>query len=266
MARTAFLLIAQNPPAEPVKNHTQHQKATRFGAGIQPRSIYGLILSPLNLKEGMSANRTLSRHPRGHSSLPALCTASVFLLLSLCCVVDSLAGKFHTVVIDPGHGGRDKGAFWYGVKEKDLALDVARRVEKLLQGKGIKTVMTRRSDVYTSLNQRAVTANRYPGSIFVSIHFNAHTNRSIKGLETFYSSASGKGIANAVQQRIASRIKGRDRGIKKGSYAVLMRTRAPAILVEGGFISNLSECRRCLTEWYRQTLAQAITDAIVSVR
>jgi N-acetylmuramoyl-L-alanine amidase len=215
----------------------------------------------------MSAARTVTQFPRGHHGLlPALATAWIVLLACLCPAVECLAGRFHTVVLDPGHGGRDKGACWYGVMEKDLALDVARRVEHLLRNRGLKTVMTRRSDVFVTLDQRAVIANRYPGSIFVSIHFNAHTSRSIKGLETFYSSETGKSIAHAVQRRIVAKIRGKDRGIKKGSYAVLLRTRAPAILVEGGFISNLSECRRCLTEWYRQTLAQAIADGILSMR
>lgn len=179
---------------------------------------------------------------------------------------NSIAGSFTTVVIDPGHGGKDKGAFWYGVKEKTLTLDVALRVEKLLKARGLRTALTRRSDVYTSLDQRAAIANRYSRSIFVSIHFNAHTNRSIKGLETFYSSSAGRNIARAVQRRIVYKIKGKNRGIKKSVFAVLMRTRAPAILIEAGFLSNLSEGRRCQTEWYRQTLAQAIVDGILSTR
>ncbi len=85
------------------------------------------------------------------------------------------AGK--TVVIDPGHGGRDNGAKWGGIAEKDLNLDVARRVEALLKERGIPVVMTRRSDAYVSLDSRAAVANRYKNSLFVSIHFNAVNNR-----------------------------------------------------------------------------------------
>ena len=81
-----------------------------------------------------------------------------------------------TVIIDPGHGGKDKGAYWYGISEKTLTLDVAKKVELLLKQKGIKVLMTRKSDRYVSIEDRASIANKYTNSIFVSIHFNAHTN------------------------------------------------------------------------------------------
>jgi len=177
------------------------------------------------------------------------------------------AVEFSTVVIDPGHGGRDNGASWYGVDEKDLALDVAKRVESILRKKGVATAMTRRKDEYVSLDDRAAISNRFANSIFVSIHFNAHTDRSVRGIETFYSSPAGKEIAAVVQKAVTSKITNtRNRGIKKGSYAVLLRTKSPAILVEGGFISNLSESKKCQTEWYRQTLAEAIARAILQLK
>src|SRR5205809_3400932 len=79
---------------------------------------------------------------------------------------------FAVVVLDPGHGGQDSGAMCGGVMEKDLTLDVARRIDRLLNSEGIATLMTRVGDTYVSLGDRAAFANRAERSIFVSIHFN----------------------------------------------------------------------------------------------
>ena len=81
---------------------------------------------------------------------------------------------FAVVVLDPGHGGQDSGAMCGGVMEKDLTLDVARRVDRLLDAEGVATLMTRLGDTYVSLADRAAFGNRVRDSIFVSIHFAAH--------------------------------------------------------------------------------------------
>jgi len=93
-----------------------------------------------------------------------------------------------TVVIDPGHGGRDPGAISRkGHKEKDIVLDVALELRKLLEaGKGLKVVLTRESDIYIPLENRPVIATQQNADIFISIHANAHRNRKRQGVETFY--------------------------------------------------------------------------------
>ena len=153
----------------------------------------------------------------------------LFAVVVLVAVPEALAVK--TVVLDPGHGGRDNGARWGGVSEKDLNLDVAKRVEALLKKRGIPVAMTRRSDVYVSIEARAAKANRYKDSLFVSIHFNAVTDKSITGIETFYLSTRGSKLANSIQRRLAKRIRTNDRGTKKHHYAVLRKTRGVAVLV-----------------------------------
>lgn len=168
------------------------------------------------------------------------------------------------VVLDPGHGGKDNGARWYGISEKTLNLDVAKRVEVLLKKRGIPVTLTRRSDVYVSLDKRAAIANRYSGSTLVSIHFNAHTNRSIKGIETFYLSSKGKRLASSIQSRLSKRIRTNDRGCKKHHYAVLTKTKGVAVLVECGFMSNRWESARCAKTWYRDILAQEIASGIIA--
>ena len=176
------------------------------------------------------------------------------------------AARFSTVIIDPGHGGKDKGAYWGGVRESHLNMKVALKLEGLLKRRGIRTVMTRRSDVFVSLGSRAAIANRYRSAVLVSIHFNAHTNTRIKGAETFYWGSTGRMIAGAIQRRLPARVKVINRGIHKKGYTLLMQTNCPAVLVECGFISNSRERMRCSTQWYQETAARSIYDALMACR
>src|SRR5437016_8759393 len=93
---------------------------------------------------------------------------------------------FAVVVLDPGHGGQDSGAMCGGVMEKDLTLDVARRVDRLLDSEGIATLMTRLGDSYVSLADRAAFGNRVNDGIFISIHFNEDNKPVASGVETYY--------------------------------------------------------------------------------
>ena len=181
-------------------------------------------------------------------------------------VPEAEAARFTTVVLDPGHGGHDNGAKWGGIPEKKLTLDVAKRVETLLKKKGIRTVLTRTTDKFVTLDGRAAISNRYRSPIFVSIHFNAHWNRSIKGIETFYMSSAGRSLASRIQGRLMARIRTTNRGIKSKSFAVLRKTRGTAVLVECSFLSNSWERQRCASSWYRQLVAQSIYEGIVAYR
>ena len=177
-----------------------------------------------------------------------------------------MAARFSTVIIDAGHGGKDKGAYWGGVRESALNLAVANDLELLFKRRGIRTVMTRRSDVFVSLGSRVAIANRYRSAVFVSIHFNASRDTRIRGAETFYWGASGGVIAGAIQRRLAPRLGLVNRGIRRHGYTVLVGTRCPAVLVECGFISNPAERGRCSTRWYQQTAARAIYDGLMAWR
>jgi N-acetylmuramoyl-L-alanine amidase len=198
---------------------------------------------------------------------PALRRA-IRLLFVLCLAfgAEVRGARFSTVVIDAGHGGKDKGAYWGGVRESHLNLQVAQRLEQLLKRKGMKTAMTRRSDIFVSLGSRVAVANRYASSVFVSIHFNASTDRRYRGVETFYAGPAGRKLAQSIQSRLASRLKTNNRGVKRRSYKVLRLTSSPAVLVECGFLSNTAERGRCKTTGYQQTAAQAICDGIMAAR
>ena len=95
--------------------------------------------------------------------------------------------KFSTIIIDPGHGGKDPGAVGYrGTLEKDIALDVAKRLEKKIsKNMKVKTVLTRDEDIFLKLGERTRIANENNGSLFISIHANAATDRRASGFETF---------------------------------------------------------------------------------
>lgn len=176
------------------------------------------------------------------------------------------AANFRTVVIDPGHGGHDNGGQWGRVYEKHLALDTAYRLEAKLKALGYQTSMTRRSDYFVSLPQRVAMANRHRNAIFVSIHYNYTWKQQVSGLETFYSNAQSRPLAQFVQSSIVRRTRTVDRNAKYARYYVIRNTTLPSILVEGGFVSNASERNRMKSGWFRDSIAQGIVDGIQRYR
>lgn len=194
------------------------------------------------------------------------------LLLTLCLTPCWLGSAAHArtvsrVVIDAGHGGKDKGAHRGKVYEKNLALSVAKRTERLLKDRGMAVTMTRRSDIFLSLNRRAAIANRYRNAVFVSIHFNAHTSTRYHGVETYYYGEQGKRLAAHIHLRLLSRLKLKNRQTRqRKDLAVLNKTRCPAVLIECGYISNHYERKRCQSSSYQNNCARAITDGIMAYK
>lgn len=176
------------------------------------------------------------------------------------------ASGFSRVVIDPGHGGHDRGGWTGKVYEKHLALDTALRLERYLQASGYQVTMTRKSDTFISLPRRAAIGNRYRSSVFVSLHYNHSWRRSVSGLETFYYRAESKPLAEAIQQGMLRRVKASNRGVKFGRYHVLRASRNPAVLVECGFVSNTRERSRMKKGDYRDAVARGIAEGIANYR
>ncbi len=185
---------------------------------------------------------------------------------------------FPTVIIDPGHGGLDDGAKGNGLVEKQLNLDVAVRTETLLKQFGFPTVLTRTVDTYVSLPERAAIANRIDNGVFVSIHFNHAYGGT--GIKTFYASQKvvpetawtwvgffNKPPAAPLDNGEASMVMRTDatnRGIRGRPLYVVRHTRCPAALVECGFISNAFEARLISNPEYRDRLAKAIAEGVMS--
>jgi len=172
-------------------------------------------------------------------------------------------GPRFTVCIDPGHGGVDSGAAANGVQEKTVNLDIALRAKEIVQAMGYGVIMTRESDVYVSLQDRCVIANRAGATIFVSIHNNAYTSTS-KGTETYcyYSSKEGRRLATFIHQEVVSRIKRTDRGVKEAGFYVLNNTDMTAALVEGAFLTNAEEAKLLLKSSFRQKIAEGVAAGI----
>src|SRR5246127_5845831 len=162
-------------------------------------------------------------------------------------------GPFAVVVLDPGHGGQDSGAMCGGLLEKDMTLDVARRIDRLLDSEGIATLMTRLADTYVSLADRAAFANRIRNCIFVSIHFNEDNKPVTSGVETYYAShqmtsgsslaswlpflwrplsespnTESQNLAGLVQEALVARTRAVDRGTEARQFFVIANVTSPA--------------------------------------
>jgi N-acetylmuramoyl-L-alanine amidase len=176
------------------------------------------------------------------------------------------AKYFRTVVIDPGHGGRDKGGNWGRVYEKHLALDTAARLEAYLKTKGYRVEMTRRSDYFISLPRRVSIGSKHYRPIFVSVHYNYTWKKHVSGLETFYHSAESQPLAAFIQDGMLRRVRAVNRGVKYARYYVIRHAKCPAVLVECGFVSHSAERERTKKAWYRQAIAEGIGDGIIRYR
>ena len=202
-------------------------------------------------------------------------------------------GKVQTVILDPGHGGHDKGQVSRYGYEKDFALDVARKLRPFLQAKGLRVIMTREGDYFVPLEVRAQIANATRNSIFVSIHFNGtNDDPNATGFEIFSFTPRGApstsdnaaapsslsmqpgsevdaqsmALSVCIYHSLLGHIPEFDRGIKRARFAVLRLTRVPAVLIEGGFLTERGESQLIAKKDWRANLAQAIGVGIENYR
>jgi N-acetylmuramoyl-L-alanine amidase len=198
------------------------------------------------------------------------------------------------IAIDAGHGGDDPGAIGLlpdgtptGLKErrdgrgrtllleKDVNLDVARRLRGWLRKRGYRTLMTRTRDraggnrpfttVIEDLKTRVEMANRAPASLFVSIHMNAARARTARGAETYHFTVSGpaaEGLAGSIQSRLITRTGLPSRGVKRAGFYVLKHTTMPAALVEGGFLTNRQDAALLAERRFRARVAAGVGEGL----
>jgi N-acetylmuramoyl-L-alanine amidase len=192
-------------------------------------------------------------------------------------------GPFALVILDPGHGGQDSGTMKAGMLEKELALDVAHRVERLLQLQGLTTLLTRAGDTYVSLADRAAVANAQRNCVFVSIHFD-DARPAATGVETYYAAhhvswlpflqptslesanVESQSLAAFIQEALVTRTQAVNRGTSPQQFFVIANVRHPAVLVEGGFLTNADEMNKLETDDYREQIAAAISDGVIRYR
>ena len=166
------------------------------------------------------------------------------------------------VVIDPGHGGGDHGAIRGGISEKDITLDVSKRVRDLLEKKGYEVFMTREIDETVSLQERVEISENLVPDMFVSIHVNSSNSDSPNGLETHYYKDNSLILAKTVHASMLNHVQANNRGLFKSKFYVINHTTAPAILLEIGFMSNPIERVQLITDFRKQATAKAIAEGI----
>ena len=170
-----------------------------------------------------------------------------------------------TVVIDAGHGGYDRGGIpGQRVSEKDMTLDVARRLKGVLAASGYRVVMTRDSDVFIPLGTRCAIANSNRNAIFISVHFNSATRGGASGIETYFYSRDSLALASAIHHYVVGGAPSGSRGVRRRGYYVLRKTTIPAVLVECGFLTNPTEAGYAQNPSYRQKLAEEIAAGVRS--
>ena len=176
------------------------------------------------------------------------------------------------IVVDPGHGGEDPGKVGINdVLEKDLNLQIAKKVKKLLEEAGIKIVMTRTNDKVPDakkedLNQRVQLINETKPKLALCIHQNSYPDAKIKGAQVFYHTITpeAEDVASIVQEQLRTVDPTNTRQIKENdTYFMLKNTQVPTIIVECGFLTNPDEAAKLTQEDYQDKLAQAICEGVV---
>ena len=201
--------------------------------------------------------------------------------------------RIDTIIIDPGHGGHDSGTVspHGNGREKDHALNLAKKLSTQLRKRGFKVGLTRSEDKYLTLQQRVDFANQYPNAIFISLHFNSGGGGRASGIETFTLSPKGVAhygrglkasdfrekpgnnndsaniaLATAIHSTVIKNTGRRDRGVRRARYSVITGVKHPAILLEGGFLSHRTEGAYIKTSDYQDRLAYSIAEAVVKYK
>ncbi|MCZ6678356.1 MAG: N-acetylmuramoyl-L-alanine amidase [Candidatus Poribacteria bacterium] len=215
-------------------------------------------------------------------------------------LVQQLGLDVRTIVIDPGHGGKDPGAVSRAGQEKRIVLSLSKMVRDLLVENGYQARLTRQTDVYILLQDRTQFATQHDADLFISIHVNASENADAAGSETYYlalasdesarvtamrenvgskysikaldalvgkilkesKSTESRRLAQFIQDELILSTQTRDRGVKHAPFVVLIGTQVPAVLIEVGFLSNPVEGKKLVAEAYQRQLAAAIAEGI----
>ncbi len=197
-----------------------------------------------------------------------------------------------TVVIDPGHGGQDVGALRDFFKESQVTLSLSQKIQKIAVAQFdqniLKVILTRQKDETLSLQKRVAIAEESKADLFISLHVNSAPSSQVSGMEFFFKKnelTSKNENLNPTETIVQSLISfGQARQslqfnhalkknwtetrsiIKRASYFVIERANMPSVLIEVGFISNLSEAKKLMTDDYQNKIAQSVINAIVDYK
>lgn len=189
------------------------------------------------------------------------------------------------IFLDPGHGGRDSGAFYYNIAEKDLNMQIYKKLRKELEGLGYTVLTSRESDVYVDfVTERSKMVNKTNSDMFISIHFNATSNSAsnVSGIQTYsyeqnpdYPTkinsqwhnhpdriSESNRLAAAIHSSLLAETGAKNAGLLHSSFAVLRETNKPAVLLELGYMSNFDENQRIRNDAYQNKLVKGIVKGI----
>ena len=196
--------------------------------------------------------------------------------------IDVKNSRVKTIIIDPGHGGKDTGARGTKITEKKYALAFSIKLKRSLERLGFTVYLTRYSDRFPSFDDRANHVKKFKGDLFLSVHVNAAANKSVYGIETFHFTPLGGQSSNGSPKRtkwargdsyqqqsarlgyeIHKQLIGftgqKDRGLKCANFKVLRETSCPSVLLELGFLSNKFEEKKLLSPSYQDKLVKGIS-------
>ncbi|MGE5396640.1 MAG: N-acetylmuramoyl-L-alanine amidase [Chitinophagales bacterium] len=175
------------------------------------------------------------------------------------------------IVIDPGHGGADTGATYFGANEKNLNLAMGLKLGETLKQAGYQVIYTRSNDTFISLANRSLTANTANADLFVSIHCNASTTKTLSGTTTYYTVSDNAvlnkerlQLATAVQSALVSNLRLADKGVRTEGFYVTRETTIPSILVETAFMSNNQDYAVLSNEEKQWVIARSIAQGITN--
>jgi N-acetylmuramoyl-L-alanine amidase len=188
-------------------------------------------------------------------------------------IIESSSNKKNVIVLDPGHGGEDYGTHSTTkprYQEKYLNLTTTMLLKSYLEQMGYHIILTRKSDVFISLEQRAEFANKKNPQLFVSIHYNSAPSKEAEGIEIYYYPSvedkqrmnESKKLAQSILTKVVDQTQAKSRGIKNGNFAVIRETKMPAVLIEGGFLTNESEMEKIKNPLYLKKIAWGIATGI----
>ncbi len=169
------------------------------------------------------------------------------------------ANGFSTVLIDAGHGGKDRGGAGRGLIEKEMALDTAIRLREALRAEGFRVILTRDDDRFIELDDRVALANRRAGdgTILLSIHYNAGPS-SKSGAITFFWRTDSHGLATRIQRGLVAETGLADGGIVRRRLRVTRNPEIASVLIECGFLTNAADASRIAVPEFRQRIARGI--------
>ena len=184
----------------------------------------------------------------------------------------TLLGK--TIYIDPGHGGKDSGAIYKHIYEKDINLTMSKKIEQYLISKGATVYLTRETDKDLStttvnrkrndLTNRAKLINNSKADMYISIHLNSISNSKWQGLQIFYNTKNEENeqIANKLTSYLKESSSNIRESKKENNYYMYKQITVPGVLIELGFLSNPNDRYRLTREEYQDKLAENIADSI----